>query len=374
MGCVFQKSIIMNYRKIICIVLTALCCLPYAAGQEFTNQVVRAYKVGRETSVDVFNKYGKIHVVPWEKDSVKFIIDLAIRNKDPEKLEKIKKSIRFEFTPASSNVMAKTVIGDGNQVVFQDLANIAGSYFSAPNQITIDYTIMVPGYTSLKLENKFGDVYTDDREGSLILTLSYGNFKANNLAGSTTIKLSSGDAEINSLNDGHLVVSYSNLHILKAQKLSLESRSSNITIDEMDELTLRSRRDKLILPRVRILKGDSYFSEFSILGLQDELDFIFRYGSMTIDNILKSFSSIIINSEYTDLRLSFEKGSSYDIEITHHQDALVSYPRSMGTLNVKTLSGPEKQKMTYGRLGTGQSDSRVSILAPKKCVISIIQK
>ena len=69
--------------------------MTYAAGQEFTNQVVRAYKVSKETSVDVFNKYGKIHVVPWEKDSVKFIIDLAIRNKDPEKLEKIKENIHF---------------------------------------------------------------------------------------------------------------------------------------------------------------------------------------------------------------------------------------------------------------------------------------
>jgi hypothetical protein len=233
---------------------------------------------------------------------------------------------------------------------------------------------MVPGTTSLKLENKFGDVYIDDREGNLNLNLSYGNFKANTLTGNTTIKLSSGDAEVNSLNDGHLNVSYSNLHILKAQKLTLESRSSNLTIDEADELTLRSRRDKLILPKVRILKGDSYFSEFSILGLQDELDYIFQYGGMTINNILKSFSSVIINSEYTYLRLAFEKGSSYDIEISHHPDALISYPRSMGTLNVKTLSGPEKQKMTYGRLGTGQSDSRVRILAPKKCVISIIQK
>ena len=80
MGCVFQKSIIMNYSKIIGSALAVLCCLSYAAGQEFTNQVVRAYKISNETSVEVFNKYGKIHVVSWEKDSVKFIIDLA----DPE--------------------------------------------------------------------------------------------------------------------------------------------------------------------------------------------------------------------------------------------------------------------------------------------------
>jgi hypothetical protein len=364
----------MNYRKIIFSGLAALFCISFAEGQEFTNQVVRAYKISNETSIDVVNKYGKIHVISWEKDSVKFIIDLKIRNKDPEKLEKIKENINFEFTPSSYYVMVKTAIGDGPQDVFKDLVDIAGNYFSAQNQIKIDYTIMVPGYSSLKLENKFGDVYLDDREGNLKLTLSYGDFKANNLNGNSDIKVSSGKAEINSLNDGQLNVSYSNLHILKAQKLSLESRSSNITIDEINDLTLRSRRDKLVLPRVRTLRGDSYFSEFSILGLQNDLDYIFRYGSLTIDNIMKNFSSIVINSEFTDLRLAFERGSSYDIEITHHQDALISYPRSMGTLDVKTISEPEKQKMTYGRLGTAQSDSRVTILAPKKCVISIIQK
>lgn len=364
----------MNFRKVLCIALTAICCVSFTAGQEFTSQVVRTYKVSNETSIDVYNKYGKIHVVSWEKDSVRFIIDLKIRNKDPRKLESIKENIRFEFTPTSYYVMARTLIGDGSKVFFKDLVDIAGIYFSAQNQIQIDYTIMVPAYSSLKLENKFGDVYLDDRKGNLKLTLSYGDFKAGHLNGNSIIVLSSGDAEINAMADGQVSTSYSNLHVLKAQKLLMESRSSNLTIDDINELTLRSRRDKLILPRVRSLKGDSYFSEFSILGLQQEMDYIFRYGSLTIDNIMKGFSSLVINSEYTDLRLAFERGSSYNIEITHHQDALISYPRSMGTLDMKTINEQEKQKMTYGRLGTAPSDSRVTIVAPKKCIISIIQK
>ena len=364
----------MNYRKIIYSMLIAWFSLSYITGQEFTNQVVRAYKISNATSVDVYNKYGKIHVISWEKDSVKFIIDIKIRNKDAEKLNKIKNNISFEFIPTVYYVTARTQIGNGTEDAFKNIVDIAGSMFSSQNQIQIDYTIMVPTYTSLKLENKFGDVYLDDRHGNLNLTLSYGDFKANSLNGNCSIKLSSGDAEINSLNDGQVTISYSNLHIIKAQKLSLESRSSNVNIDEINDLTLRSRRDKLILPNVRILNGDSYFSEFSLLGLQQELDYIFRYGSLTIDNISKGFSAITINSEYTDLRLSFVKGSSYNIEITHHQDALLSYPRSLGTLNEKIQNAAEKQKITYGRLGIGQSDSRVTISAPKKCIISIIQK
>ncbi len=348
--------------------------LSVTTGQEFTNQIVRAYKISNETSVDILNKYGKIHIMSWEVDSVKFIIDIKIRNKDAAKLQKIKNNISFEFTPTTHFVIAKTKFGEGSDDAFKDLVDLAGSYFSSQNSITIDYTVMVPAYSTLKLENKFGDVYLDDREGNLNLTLSYGDFKANALNGHCIVKLSSGDGEINSLRSGQITTSYSNLHIISTQKLTLESRSSNITIDHIDELTLRSRRDKLILPGVRVMKGDSYFSEFSVLGLQEELDYIFRYGSLTIDNIEKGFSTINIQSEYTDLRLSFVKGAAYDIEITHHQDALLTYPRSIGTLEAKVLNAAEKQKLTYGRLGSAQSDSRVTISATKKCIISIIQK
>lgn len=364
----------MNYKNIIAVFLLAIFAGPFLAGQEFTNQVVRAYKISNATSVDVYNKYGKIHVVTWDKDSVKFVIDIRIRNKDEEKLKKIKNSISFEFTPAEYYVMAKTRIGDGSEDAFKDIKDIAGSYFSSQNQIVIDYTVMVPTFTTLKLENKFGDIYLDDREGNLNLILSYGNFKANNLNGNCTLKLSSGDAEINTLVDGNISISYSNLHVIRAGTLSLESRSSNVNVDVVSDLTLRSRRDKLILPDVSKLKGDSYFSEFSVIGLKSELDYIFRYGSLTIENVEKTFSSIAIISEYADIRLAFAKGSSYDLEITHHPDALLSYPRTMGSLDVKTATTGEKLKTTFGRLGSAQSDSRVTISAPKKCVISIIQK
>ena len=70
----------MNFKRIIYSVLFIWPCLSLSTGQEFTNQVVRAYKISNETSVDVFNKYGKIHVISWEQDSVKFIIDIKIKN------------------------------------------------------------------------------------------------------------------------------------------------------------------------------------------------------------------------------------------------------------------------------------------------------
>jgi len=372
---VYQKSMTMNSKKTIIALITLVINSIFLTGQEFTNQIVRAYAINANTSVDVFNKYGKIHVMSWDKDSVKFVIDLKIKNKDYEKLERIKNSISFEFTPAQSYVIVKTRIGDGTEDAIKDLVNIAGSYFSSYNQITINYTIMLPAYAKIKIENKFGDVYLDDRDGDFNLILSYGDLKANNLNGNkNSITLISCDAEINEINEGKITVAYGNLHVINAQKLSISSRSSNLNIDKINDLTMSSRRDKIYLPNVRSLNGDSYFSEFSLLGLREELNFTFRYGKLNIENIEKNFSFINVNSEYTDIRLTFARGSVYDVDITHHQDVVLSYPRSLANLTEKVINAQEKLKATFGKIGSGTSDSRLTITAPRKCIITITHK
>jgi hypothetical protein len=365
----------MNSKKAIIALITLFINSIFLEGQEFTNQIIRAYAINSSTSIDVYNKYGKIHVISWDKDSVKFVIDLKIKNKDYEKLERIKNSISFEFTPSGYFVIVKTRIGDGTDDAIKDLVNIAGSYFSSYNQITINYTIMLPAYAKLKLENKFGDIYLDDRDADVNLILSYGDLKANNLnASNNAITLNSCDAEINAINEGKITMSYGNLHVYGAQKLSVNSRSSNLNIDKINDLTMSSRRDKIFLPNVQSLYGDSYFSEFSLLGLKEELNFNFRYGKLNIESIDKTFSFININSEYTDIRLTFARGSVYDIDITHHQDVVLSYPRSLGNLTEKVINAQEKLKATFGKIGSGTSESRVTINAPRKCFIAIMHK
>ncbi len=58
-------------------------CLAFSmplAGQTYENSktVREAYRISSGTEVQVINKYGDIHLVPWEKDSVVFEIDLSV--------------------------------------------------------------------------------------------------------------------------------------------------------------------------------------------------------------------------------------------------------------------------------------------------------
>jgi hypothetical protein len=371
---VFPKMTVM--RSKLFLILTVLCLSGSLCAQtpEYIHQVVRSFRVNEGVTLDLSNKYGKVHVIRWNYDSVKFIIDLRIRTKDASKMQKLKQNIDFEFTASQYFLNARTKIGDNASDVFQDIKDIAGTYLSSSNTVTINYTVMVPDYISLKIDNKFGNVYLDDIGRSFNLTLSYGDFSCNRLSGKSEIRITSGNAEIGYISDGMLFVSYGNLHLHDAGKLIAETRSSTVTIDKSIELRVNSRRDKLYLNELGSLSGESYFSNISAGILHNELNFVSRYGAINMDNIRRSFTRVNLMAEFTKISLAFDRSASYNLELTHHQEVTFVYPKNIASLKTKVINVEEKQFLTTGVIGNEPAGSSVEIHVPKKCNLTLISK
>ena len=369
-----KNSIAMNYNKFVTLLLLALFFTSALTAQIYTRKISKSYKVNSSTTIDIFNKYGKVHVVTWDKDSVKFKVNLTIQTSNESKLTKLKQNIGFDFTGTDYYVIAKTRLGKKSGGVFTDLKDIAGTIISSDNKVTIDYLVYIPLYANINIENKFGDIYTDDLEGSVNINLSNGDIKANNLNGNSVISLSSGDGVINYMRDGRITVSYSDLTVKTANKLHIDSRSSKIYIDKADYLKSISRRDRLYFQIINDLYGDSYFSDFTLQRLNNELNYNFKYGNLSIALINRYFSFININSEYTDLDLIFEKGSAYIIDILHHQDVILNIPAHLSKTEQKVIDEDDQLLSTYGTIGYGNPASKVKINAPKKCIVNIVHK
>jgi len=364
----------MHFKVSLPLVMCLLVLGMQAQVPEYTRHVSKSFRVNNAVTIEISNKYGRVQIIPWETDSVKFDIDLRIRAKDNQKLEKMKQNVDFEFTSGQTYIVAQTVFGDNGSDVFKDIVDIAGAYLSSSNSVNINYTVMVPANVSLKIENKFGDVYLDDYVGPLNLALSYGDMKANRLIGRSEIKLTSGDGEVNYIKDGQIFVSYANFHIREALKLVAQTRSSVVTIDKTGTIKLDSRRDKLFLNEVGSLTGAGYFSNINLVTLHKELHLNSRYGDLTIDNIRRSFSLINLTSELTDLTLTFEKPMLFDFELTHHQSVAFMFPKANAALSTKVFNSEEKLFVTSGCFGSGTPDSRVVIKALRKCNLAIFQK
>lgn len=369
----FQTTTAMRFKLLIYIIIVVSFECINAQVPEYTRHISREFRITGPVSVEISNKYGRIQVIPWDRDSVKFDIDLRIRAKDNQKLDKIRQNIEFEFTPGQYYIIAHTKFGDTGSDVLKDLVDIAGSYLSSANSVSINYTVMIPAYLTLKIENRFGDIYVDDHNGSLNLVLAYGDFKANRLNGRSDIRLSNGDADINYLKESTVTFSYANVRIRESSMLTLQSQSSVITMEKGGNLKMNSRRDKLYLNDINYLSGETYFSAVNINTLNNDIRLSGRYGDIIIDNIRRSFSSVNLTSELTDLSLAFEKPLSFELDLTHHQSVIFNYPRNLVQLNPKMINPEEKIFSSSGYFGSGSSESKVVIKALRKCNLTISQ-
>ena len=361
----------MIYRTVLCLWLVLFLYPGGVTGQVYSDKKVRNFKVNEKTTVEVSNKYGKIHVVTWDRDSVRFEVDLRINASNYQKMEKLRDNINFEFTGTKNFVVAKTVLTSPGNII-SDFVDA----FIPTNQVAINYMVYVPKNISLKIENKFGDIYMDDFNGNLEIILSNGDLKANRLSGSPSVFLSSGNGTINSIDNGKVQVAYSDLQIKEAGKVYLESKSSRITVNSAVNLDIDSKRDKFDIDAADYISAGGYFTSLTIGNVRKELRANLKYGNLEVNHIADVFSFINIDSEYTDVDLYFNRTTSYNLDITHHNDVYINLPASLARIETKVLNEDEKLMLTYGRIGNTATETshKVKITATKKCNINIIHR
>ena len=85
----------MKTKKFYCKILLALLVsglLPgtgvLAQQYEKSRALVQSYPTTDETSVQIINKYGNIHVLPWEEDSIRFEINIKVEANKQSKTDK----------------------------------------------------------------------------------------------------------------------------------------------------------------------------------------------------------------------------------------------------------------------------------------------
>ena len=159
-------------RTVLCVWLFLFLYPGELAAQVYSDHKVRNYPANTQTSVEVTNKYGKINIITWEKDSVRIEVDLRISTNNYQKTQKLKNNISFELSSTNNFIVAKTNFASSAGVI-SDFVDA----FIPSNQVVINYMIYLPTNINLKVTNKFGDIYIDDFKGDLDISLSNGDLK-----------------------------------------------------------------------------------------------------------------------------------------------------------------------------------------------------
>ncbi|WP_167609994.1 hypothetical protein [Maribellus sediminis] len=304
--------------------ILVLGLLPFWSKAQFsdTRELVKEFAVSPETQIEIANKYGKIDINTWDKDSAVFEISIRVEEKKLSKLEESMRNIEFDVTSSGHYLIIKTEVEKNKGGLSKEFQKFKETLLSSDGNIQVDYTVWVPKTNRLKVENKFGDIFIGDYMGEVWINLSNGNLKANDFTENLDLTLNFADATINSVKKGRLDCNFSELYLKKAESVRIISKSTEFDLQEIGELNADSRRDKFRIQQVDLIDAQGSFSNFRINELTDRINLKSEYGDVEIDNIAADFGGVILQSKSTDISLYFNRESLFNFEINHSKTQL----------------------------------------------------
>lgn len=354
----------MNKIRIVIAAFLLIIALPTAVWAQFTEtkSVNRRFKVSPETRVEIANKYGKIKINTWNKDSVIFDIKVRVEDKKLSKLEKTISGIDFEVTSNSHFLIVRTKVGETSSTLGKEMQNLKETLQLTDSKIEIDYTVWMPATNQLKVENKFGDIIIDDYTGEIEISLSNGNLKSHDFDGKAKITLSFADATINQLKTAQLNCNYSDVYLKKAEKLILTSKSTDFDFIEVVDMEIDTRRDKFRIQQATKLVARSSFTNFRVAEITGYINIKAEYGDLDIQKIGKEFRTVYLETKSTDIALGFSDTSEFGFEITGTKTQ-TSFSPAIEIKKTETLDEKEKKVKTTGVFGKNEKLTKLTVNA-----------
>jgi hypothetical protein len=313
--------------------------------------------VYKQTNLEVYNKYGNIHLFPWEKDSVKIRIELNVKANKQNKVDKIFEYIDFEMSDTRYYIIARTKLKQQG-TFWAEVSDLANTIFSGNNKAQIDYFIYLPKTMQAKFENKFGNIYSTDHSGKLEIKISNGDYKANRISGYLDLDLSFGNASISAVEFGKFNIGYGELELEKGNELLLTSKSSTIEIEEIGSLSINSKRDKFKIDKIASLTGETSFSYITLKDMASDVTLETQYGEVKMEEINSGFVIVDLTSTYTDIILALPKQASMAVDILHSESTGIIYPDKFDGLATEVVDKKEDITKTSGVIGAVPNPSQ----------------
>lgn len=344
----------MKTRKYYCKLLLALALTGILPGSQVLAQqyeksriLTRVFPATEETPVQIINKYGNVHILPWDEDSIRFEITIKVEANKQSRVEKTYDNIDIEFSETSYYLIAQTVFGNQKNAFWADVTDFTNSMLASGSKAQIDYTVFIPIENELSIEAKFGNIYMTDHEGKTVINISNGDFRGGNF---TELELdhSFGNVVIDTIGSGSLNLGYTELKLNYAGNIWINSKSSRPNINSFGSIRLNSRRDTYYFEDAGMINGETSFSYITIHNLNGDLILNTNYGSLSVDNYGSGFSMMNLAARYTDVSMISHKGYEYFLEVYYDRKTRLIYPRQKSAFTTKEIDNEEGDYLLSG--------------------------
>ena len=268
----------------------------------------KEFKVSKDATLNVSNKYGNIDIVTWDGNNIEVIVKITTNGDDEDKVKKRLEEITVEFNANSSNVSAKTMI---------DKAATTWNFWGNKNNVTmeINYLIKMPITNNVNLSNDYGGINLNKLEGKATINCDYGKINIGELLNaSNSINIDyTNNSTISYMKNGTVNADYSTLRIEKAGNIELNADYSQISFGKVERLNYSCDYGSLKIGNAENMVGTSDYMNLTIDKLLESGTFNLDYGSLKVQELGQHLKKLNIQSSYTHVKLGLHPNASFDI-------------------------------------------------------------
>lgn len=317
----------------------------------------KSFEAKEGMSLDLTNKYGKVHLSPSENDSVYIRIELNASASNNSRLRKMIDGVSFNLAASNHYIIAETKFSRGPVNLIESIRTLTNNLISAGSKLVVDYYVAVPQFMEVNLDNRYGDIYIESTSADLHVSASNGVIKGEDLWGNNTFDLNFCNISIGSVMQTRVTISYGELNIERGDNLDIQSASSKIELGDIEYIKTDSKRDKFFIKKATTIEGSGYFTDYNIDLLREKLNLNTRYGNLIVNQIPYTFDLISVESTYTDIRLTADEETAFELD-ARLTNCFSTIPEEW-VIEETILSSERNEYLYAGHVGNSSSSSKI---------------
>ncbi len=311
--------------------------------------ITKLFDVDAADNLLIDNQFGQVTVGLWDRNEIRVQIVITANSDTEERAQRFIDAVDIEEKRIGNQITVRTNFG---QNITSNWSLNSWKNGKDRNFVRINYDISMPRQNALTVRNRFGNTNIPAFHAPLTVFNRYGNFSADDLTNRLNdIDVAYGKADIRTLDQGKVDVSYGNL-----------------TLDRANVLTLINKFGKMRIGDVGRLDADIDYSGAEIGTLRESGNIKLSFsGGFRIGQLLKTTDNVQIRASYSTVALPVDHNNACDFDVT------VSYGNfnyaSGPTVHFTTQPndndghrGPRPTKQYIGKVGQG-SGTKVRIVA-----------
>ncbi|MCV2484836.1 hypothetical protein OD917_07870 [Flavobacterium sp. SH_e] len=269
--------------------------------------IKKTYIVNSNAGIDVDNKYGNITVTTWDEDKIDLDITIKVNGPNENWVNERLNSIDVDITALKGLVSAVTKLGSSN-------LKSKGSN----NSFEINYLIKIPKNGSIKLVNKYGNIFVPNAESSTDIDCKYGKVilgKLNGTNNQVSIQYCQ-NSSIDYIKTGNVDARYSGLKISDSGNLNISANYTDVNLGDGQNIKMDCNYGTLKFDKVNSLNGSGNYLTIIIGEISSNFSYDTNYSKIKIETMNEKAGNININSGYTDISIGYVPNYAFDFDIS----------------------------------------------------------